>query len=207
LERKAQQLLTSRDVDIDPYDADDTAVIIRWLELVDYKFQVYNISRKFKVSKTTGHIPYLENFPLYLLLQNKDYSPFQVLTAIRRSLNRQAVAGKWNKLNSLVVFKTSNKGYHFFHTIDDFIFIEMPQYQMAFFYFYWLEFNTCGNQVRCDIDAQHIGAEPGFRNGRGAVTAAQVQHFHAFGDAEVRNEGYPVFAEGCGKLGKVAFSP
>jgi hypothetical protein len=144
LERAVQQLLTKRDVEVDPFVAEETAVLIRWLELIDYKLQIYNISRKFKTSKTAGHIPLLEDIPLYLLLQNKNYSPFQVLTAIRRSLNRQAVAGKWNKLNSLVVFKTSNQGHNFLHTIDEFIFLEMPQYQIALFYFYNMEFDSVG---------------------------------------------------------------
>ncbi|MBS7565311.1 hypothetical protein KHS38_12935 [Mucilaginibacter sp. Bleaf8] len=81
-------------------------------------------------------------FPLYMLLPNKDYSPFQVLSAIRRSLRRLSIAKKYQHLNSLVVFKTTNKGFHFFHTLDDFIFLELPQYPIALFYFFNEEFET-----------------------------------------------------------------
>jgi hypothetical protein len=137
-----QQLFTNRDVAADPFGWGETQEIIRWLELIDYKFQIYNITRRFKASKKVGKIPYLMDFPLYMLLPNKDYTPFQVLSAIRRSLKRLSVFQKYDHLNSLVVFRTSNKGYHFFHTIDDFIFLELPQHQIAFFYFFKEEFET-----------------------------------------------------------------
>lgn len=142
LERTMQQLFTNRDIEIAPFDWQETQEIIRWLELIDYKFQIYNITRRFKASKKVGKIPYLMDFPLYMLLQNKDYTPFQVLSAIRRSLKRLAVFRKYEQLNSLVVFKTSNKGYHFFHTIEDFIFLELPQHELAFFYFFADQFAT-----------------------------------------------------------------
>ena len=142
LEKLVQNLFQNRDVATSPFEWDETQEIIRWLELIDYKFQVYNITRKFLVPKNSQKVDYLMDFPLYMLLPNKDYSPFQVLSAIRRSLKRLSVAKKYNHLNSLVVFKTSNKGFHFFHTIDEFIFLEFPQYQIALFYFFKQEFET-----------------------------------------------------------------
>ncbi|MFD2871983.1 hypothetical protein ACFS5N_05855 [Mucilaginibacter ximonensis] len=142
LERLIQNLFTNRDVSANPFEWEEIQEIIRWLELIDYKFQIYNITRRFKVSKEAGKIDYLMDFPLYMLLPNKDYTPFQVLSAIRRSLKRLSVAGKYDHVNSLVVFKTTNKGFHFFHTIDEFIFLELPQYQIAVFYFFKKEFST-----------------------------------------------------------------
>jgi len=142
LEKLIQRLFENRDVASVPFEWDETQDIIRWLELIDYKFQVYNITRKFLASKKVGKIPYLMDFPLYMLLPNKGYSPFQVLSAIRRSLKRLSVARKYPHLNSLVVFKTANKGFHFFHTIDEFIFLEFPKYQIALFYFFKEEFNN-----------------------------------------------------------------
>ncbi|MDB5004393.1 MAG: hypothetical protein JWQ34_2618 [Mucilaginibacter sp.] len=141
-ERLLQQLFTGRDVKKEPFYWDGIQEIIRWLELIDYKFQIYNITRRFRASKKVGKIDYLVDFPLYMLLPNKDYTPFQVLSAIRRSLKRLSVAKKHKHLNSLVVFKSINKGFHFFHTIDEYIFLELPQYQIALFYFFNEEFGT-----------------------------------------------------------------
>ena len=142
LERFIQRLFTNRDVSADPFDWEEIQEIIRWLEHIDYKFQIYNITRRFKASKQVGKIPYLMDFPLYMLLPNKDYTPFQVLSAIRRSLKRLSIARKYDHLNSLVVFHTTNKGFHFFHTVDEYIFLELPQYQIAVFYFFKEKFNT-----------------------------------------------------------------
>lgn len=147
LERSIQELFTNRDVKSDPFDPWEIEEIIRWFELVDYKFQLFNITRQFKYSKSSGDIPYLRGFPLYMLLPNKEMSPFQVLTAIRKSLKRLSVKSKYNQLNSLVIFKMQNPNPHFFHSIDEFIFLEMPQYQIALFYFYQDKFDT--------VDAAH----------------------------------------------------
>jgi hypothetical protein len=141
-EKLVQNLFQDRDVAVDPFNWNETQEIIRWLEFIDYKFQVYNITRKFLVPKNSQKVDYLMDFPLYMLLQNKDYTPFQVLSAIRRSLKRLSIAKKYSHLNSLVVFKTSNKGFHFFHTIDEFIFLEFPQFQIALFYFFKEEFHN-----------------------------------------------------------------
>lgn len=104
LEKTIQGLFENRDVAADPFEWNETQEIIRWLELIDYKFQIYNITRKFLVPKNSEKVDYLMDFPLYMLLQNKDYTPFQVLSAIRRSLKRLSVAKKYDHLNSLVVF-------------------------------------------------------------------------------------------------------
>lgn len=110
--------------------------IIRWLEIIDYKFQILNVIRKFKVSKTGGYISYLANLPLSVMRQSINYSPFKVISEIRRSQKRVATKSKIENTNSLVVFKTKNKSFHFFHHMDEFIFLEFPKQQIALFYFY-----------------------------------------------------------------------
>lgn len=77
-----------------------------------------------------------------MVLPNKELSPYKVLTAIRRSLKGLSIKRKYDHLNSLIVFKTTNLDPHFFHTIDEFIFLEIPQYQIALFYFYQDKFDT-----------------------------------------------------------------
>ena len=116
--------------------------IIRWLEILDYKFQILNARRLFLSSKDNGYVRYLADFPLSVLRPEMNYSPFKSLAEIRRSLRRLTIKNKHDNLNSLIVFKTSNKDFHFFHTMDDFIFLELPQYNIALFYFYKKIFST-----------------------------------------------------------------
>lgn len=113
--------------------------IIRWLEIVDYKFQILNARRLFLRSKEKGYIPYLADFPISVLVNE---SPSKSVMEIRRSLKRLTTKNKHKNLNSLIVLTTSNKNFHFFHSMDDFVFIELPQFEKAFFYFYNRTFST-----------------------------------------------------------------
>ncbi|KQB99198.1 hypothetical protein [Pedobacter sp. Hv1] len=142
LERKIQVLFTTADPKNVEFTSQDAQNIIRWLEIIDYKFHIMNISNRFLNLKNANHIPYLKNLPLYMLLPNKDYSPSRVLTEIRKILYRLSIKDKKLSLNSLVIFKTSNKSDHFFHTLNDFIFLELAKYGIAIFYFYSKSFKN-----------------------------------------------------------------
>lgn len=130
------------DPDIKPFSFSEISNIIRWLEIIDFKFQILNSKRVFLASKEKGYIPYLANFPLSVLRDNVDYSPSKAVTEIRRSQKRLTTKSKNKNINSLIVYKTSNKGFHFIHTMDEFIFIELPKFQLALFYFYKRTFRT-----------------------------------------------------------------
>jgi hypothetical protein len=136
LERYIQNLFTEVDPERTYFNYSEIEFIIRWLEIIDYKFQILNTRRRFLRSREKGYIPYLSDIPLFVLRPNVDYNPGKAITELRRSLKRLTIKNKRDNINSLQVFKTTNKGFHFFHTMDDFIFIELPQYEIALFYFY-----------------------------------------------------------------------
>ena len=115
--------------------------IILWLEIIDYKFQVLNLRRKLIKPKNGPYIPYLSNLPVSII-QKIDLSPSKVFSSLRNSLRRLSVKTKAIHINSLIVFKTSNKSFHFFHKVDDFIFFELPNHGCAFFYFFKIQFTT-----------------------------------------------------------------
>ena len=74
--------------------------------------------------------------------ENIDYSPSKAVTQIRIAQKRVTQKSKINNQNSLIVFKTKNEGFHFFHHLNDFIFLELPKFGVAFFYFYSREFEN-----------------------------------------------------------------
>lgn len=115
--------------------------IILWFELIDYKFHVLNLRRKFHKPKNGQYIPYLSDLPISIM-QNIDTSPSKIHSSLRKSLKRLSVKSKTKKINSLVVFKTTNENFHFFHNTDEFIFVELPKYHIALFYFINQEFKT-----------------------------------------------------------------
>jgi|GEM_PF-5936531 len=71
-----------------------------------------------------------------MLLPNKDWSVTRVIREIRWALNRISIKARAINANSLVVFRSTNTSNHFFHNLNEFIFIEIAQYGIAVFYFY-----------------------------------------------------------------------
>ncbi|MBW8323293.1 MAG: hypothetical protein K0M50_00880 [Prolixibacteraceae bacterium] len=110
--------------------------IIRWLEIIEYKFQILEIRRKFTKSKYADYIPYLADVPISIMRENINYSPSKAIAQIRIAQKRITVKSKKEKENSLVIFKTKNESFHFFHHLNDFIFLELPEFKIALFYFY-----------------------------------------------------------------------
>jgi hypothetical protein len=140
LEKNINQTLTNNDLPKGFFSDKEIENIIRWLEVIDYKFQVIHISRKFRASKKVGHIPYLTDFSISVLNPNFNYSPNRVVVELRRSLKRISIKSKAQQMNSLVVFKTTNSGLNFFHKSNDYVFLELPQKKVALFYFYQKSF-------------------------------------------------------------------
>jgi hypothetical protein len=136
LEKYIINLLKTTNLQETYFQDEEKENIIRWLEIIDFKFEIYNAIKRFNASKESGYIPYLADFPLTTLRKNGPETPSQVITEIRRTQKRLILKNKKKNINSLVVFKTKNKGFHFFHQMDEFIFVELPQCWIALFYFY-----------------------------------------------------------------------
>ncbi len=122
------------------FTADESADVIRWLELLDYKYQVFSLMTKFRAVKGKGQIEFLTDYSLSVLDPNIDYSPAQVMYNLREALRRISIKSKEKMLNSLVTFKSKNPDFHFFHKNNDFLFLELPKYKLALLYFYKLTF-------------------------------------------------------------------
>lgn len=75
LEKYICKIFENRDVKENAFTPEECENIIRWLEIIDYKFQILNARRKFKASKKVGYISYLADFPLSVLRKSVDYSP------------------------------------------------------------------------------------------------------------------------------------
>ncbi|WP_449388609.1 hypothetical protein [Chryseobacterium lineare] len=114
--------------------------IIRWLETIDYKFQVLETRRRFLKHKSSEFVPYLSNAPLALFSKRTDFSPSKILANIRIAQQRITQKSKNKSLNSILIFKSKNKNFHFIYNYNEFIFIELPKFGLALFYFFSKEF-------------------------------------------------------------------
>lgn len=118
------------------FTSEEAQNIIRWLEIIEYKFHVLEARRKFIKHKSSGYIPYLADIPVSVMRKEIDYSPAKVIARLRLSQRRVTIKEKTRNENALVVFKSKNESFHFFHQMNEYIFLELPEFQVALFYFY-----------------------------------------------------------------------
>ena len=85
IERYIQKTLSQVDLKKRFYTPQEWDNVIRWLEIIDFKFQVLDIITKFRAHKTAGYIPYLADFPIALL---RDTSLRSVTAKARLALNK-----------------------------------------------------------------------------------------------------------------------
>jgi len=131
----------------------DIENIIRWLEIIEYKFQILDIRRKFTKAKSADYIAYLADIPISIMRKSVDYSPTKAVAQIRIAQKRVTVKSKRTNINSLIILSTKNKDFHFFHTNNEFIFLELPEFKIALFYFYSKTFK---NKTNAEKEAMEI---------------------------------------------------
>jgi hypothetical protein len=141
LERHLELKFRQANLNQNSFDYDDLEKIILWLELIDYKFQILNLKRKFKKPSEGQFIPFLADMPVSIM-QDIDLSPYKIFSTLRSALKKLSVKSKATAINSLVVFKTKNESFYFFHKTNEFIFIELASYRVAFFYFFNQRFKS-----------------------------------------------------------------
>ena len=140
MESELVRKFNHKDLALDDFSDKDLFNIILWLEIIEYKFQVLDMRRKFLKSKNGMYIPYLINIPILILQNDASLSPSKVFSNLRRALHRLTIKSELNRYNSLVLFKSTNKEYHFFHKTNEFIFLELANYGLGLFYFFEQEF-------------------------------------------------------------------
>lgn len=150
VERKVQKLFSEVDLKKLSYSSEDCLFIIRWLEIIDFKFQVWDLRTEFKRHKKTEYIPFLADFSIAFM---RDVSIRTVTAKTRKSLKRIAIKDKSKRISHLLLGNTKNKSLHFFHKSGEFIFIEIPLFNKCFFYFFEKEFK---NGLQTKIEALKI---------------------------------------------------
>lgn len=139
IERYIQKTLASVNLKKRYYSQEEQHNIIRWLEIIDLKFQVWDIMTPFRVHKKAGYIPSLALFSIAFM---RDMSVRAVTSKARLALKRVGTKNKRNREKSLLVGKTIEKSFHYFHTSGRFMRIEIPIYNKFFFCFYEKEFKS-----------------------------------------------------------------
>ena len=142
IEKHVFELFKKTDLDNDYFEYHESLNIIRWLEIIDYKFHILNFRRKYRKGKAHDFIPIFKDVPISVMRLSIGLSPYKSLAQLRKSQGRIRRKEKDSKYFSLVFWKSKNKESLFFHSMDEYIFFEFPEFKMALFFFYSKEFNS-----------------------------------------------------------------
>jgi len=142
LERHLKHEFERVNVKKEGFSLETLELIIIWLESLEYKFQVLDLRRNLNRVNGSKYIPYIGKLPVSMFQGPIDTSPAKVFSNLRSALSVLGVKSKVQRLNSLCVLFTKNKDFHFFHSTNNYIFIELAEFNVAFFYFYKMEFES-----------------------------------------------------------------
>jgi len=134
-----QRTLLEVDLKNKYYSSQNWENIIRWLETIDFKFQLMDITTKFRAHKEAGYIPFLAEFSI---AEMRDFSIRTIKSKARLSLKRISIKDKSKMVNSLIVGTTKVKTFNYFHKSGQFLHLEIPKYNKVFFYFFEREFKN-----------------------------------------------------------------
>lgn len=121
--------------------------LLRWMEIIEYKFHVLEFRRKYRASKKYGYETILANVPLSVWRRNIRYSPYKAVAELRKSQKEITVKNKNSKFHSLVIFGLTAPESHFLHGMNSFLFFSLPQYGKALFYFINRKFHDYSTAV------------------------------------------------------------
>lgn len=142
LERTLKHAFEATDVRTESFSQKNLELIILWLETLEYKFQILNLRRNLNRVQGSPYIPYIASMPISMFQGPIETSPFKVFSNLRKSLRALSKKSKLDRLNSLCVIYTKNPDFHFFHSTNNYIFIELAEFNVAFFYFYNRSFDS-----------------------------------------------------------------
>lgn len=145
VEKYIQKTLSEVDLRTTYYSSQQWDNIIRWLELIDFKFQVLDISKKFLKHKNYEYVPFLAHFSVAFM---RHMSIRSITSKARLALKRVTTKDRSRRSHALVVASMKEKTFHNFHTSGQFIYLEVPRYNKAFFYFYEREFKNDNATLR-----------------------------------------------------------
>lgn len=114
--------------------------IMRWLELIDYKSQIYDCRRLYIKYSNEEYDPSWGIFPLAMMRHFIELKPFAPFDYLRNSQRRITVKEKFSRINSLVIFRPKKPHFGFFVKPTEYIYISFPLTDIAFFYFFKADF-------------------------------------------------------------------
>jgi hypothetical protein len=139
IEKYIVEIVRNLDINND-INSEGICNVIRWMEILDYKLQIYDCRRKFL--GFSEYEPDWATLPLSHMRHFLEMNPFRALTYLHKSHRRITVKSKLKRINSLAIFNTTQSHFDFFTQPDEYIYVSFPRNKIAMFYFLNREFQS-----------------------------------------------------------------
>ena len=133
--------VTKRLETAESYNYNDLCDIIRWLEIIDYKAQVFDCRRKFLKFPNSEYDSDWGIFSIAMMRHFVEMNPFRAFDFLRSTQKRITIKNKLQHTNSLVIFHTRKSHFNFFIQPNSYIFVSLPTFKVAFFCFFRKRFD------------------------------------------------------------------
>lgn len=114
---------------------EDLCHIIRWLEILDYKLQVYDCRRTYLKYSNSEYDKTFGIVPVSLMRHFTEFAPDKAYDYLRSIQKKMTVKKKIDRINSLVIFDIAQPNFNFFTQPNEYIFVSLPNAKIGFFYF------------------------------------------------------------------------
>ncbi|MDB5226498.1 MAG: hypothetical protein JWN78_691 [Bacteroidota bacterium] len=139
---KEIKFVITKDTFSKQHEEHSAANIMRWLELLDYKGQVYDCRRSYIKYSNGKYNPLWGALPLAMMRHFWEMKPFKPFDYLRNTQRRITVKEKLTRINSFVVFRPKESHFNFFVQPNEYIYISFSSIKLAFFYFFKEDFEN-----------------------------------------------------------------
>ena len=147
IEKEIKQTITQY-IFIKEHEEQAAANVMRWLELLDYKGQVYDCRRLYLKYATNKYDSSWGIFPLAMMRHFIELKPLAPFDYLRNSQRRITIKEKVKRINSLVIFRPKKPHFNFFVKPTEYIYISFPLTNIAFFYFFKTNFLNYSDAIK-----------------------------------------------------------
>jgi hypothetical protein len=125
------------------FEYEDICNVIKWLQIIDYKTQVFDCRRKFLMFPNSEYDEYWGLFPVAMMRHFGEMDPHKAYDFLRSTQRRISIRTKVENIKSLVIFHTKSPHFNFFIQPNNYIFLSLPMFRVAFFCFFRKRFEQC----------------------------------------------------------------
>lgn len=122
--------------------------IMRWLELLDYKTQIYDCRRLYLKYLNDDYDSQWGIFPLAMMRHFNELKPFGPFDYLRSTQRRITIKEKNSRINSFVIFRPKKPHFDFFVKPTEYIYISFSMTNIAFFYFFKKNFLDYSDAIK-----------------------------------------------------------